>query len=308
MNNSMNVSDPSIDGSLKNRLCMVTGASSGIGREIALGLARRNAAVFLVCRDSGRGRTAQEYIRRQSGNSDVHLLLADLSSQKQVKALAADFLQQHGVLHLLVNNAGVIMGKRVLTEDGIEMTFAVDYLSYFLLTNLLLGALRAGAPSKVVNMTTSLHRMAKLDFDNLQGEKSFGRDSAYARSKLAVIMFTYELARRLEGSGITVNCVCPGACSSGIWSHSSRTIDAFFHALMKGSEQGAVLPLHLACSSGVEGLTGRYFETKQHLKITKVNVKGTESKSSPVTYDRETAAKLWEASERLTGLTGSPRV
>jgi len=296
------------DKSLKNRYCMVTGASSGIGREIALGLARRDATLFLVCRDPGRGRAAQEYIRQRSGNSDVHLLIADLSVQKQIKALAADFLQKHGVLHLLVNNAGVIMGKRVLTEDGIEMTFAVDYLSYFLLTNLLLGALRAGAPSKIVNMTTSLHRMAKLDFDNLQGEKSFGRDSAYARSKLAVVLFTYELVRRLEGSGVTVNCVCPGACSSAIWSHSSRTIDSFFHALMKGPEQGAVLPLHLACSSGVEGLTGRYFETKQHLKITRVNVKGTESKSSTLSYNRETAAKLWEVSERLTGLAGAPRI
>jgi NAD(P)-dependent dehydrogenase (short-subunit alcohol dehydrogenase family) len=296
------------DRSLKGRYCMVTGASSGIGREIALGLARRDAKVFLVCRDPGRGRSAQEYIRQQSGNDEVHLLLADLSAQKQVKDLAADFMQQHGVLHLLVNNAGVIMGKRVLTEDGIEMTFAVNYLACFLLTNLLLGALREGAPSKIVNLTTSLHRMAKLDFDNLQGEKSFGRDSAYGRSKLAVILFTYELAMRLEGSGITVNCVCPGACSSGIWSHSSRTINAFFHALMKGPEQGAVVPLHLACSSGVEGLTGRYFETKQHLRISRVNVRGTESKSSPVTYDRETAARLWKLSERLTGLAGSPRV
>jgi NAD(P)-dependent dehydrogenase (short-subunit alcohol dehydrogenase family) len=293
------------DGSLKDRYCMVTGASSGIGREIALGLARRDARVFLVCRDPGRGRAAQEYIRRQSGNNDVHLLMADLSVQDQIRMLAMDYVQQHGVLHLLVNNAGVIMGKRVLTADGIEMTFAVDYLSYFLLTNLLLGALKAGAPSKIVNMTTSLHRMAKLDFGNLQGEKSFGRDSAYARSKLAVVLFTYELARRLEGSGITVNCVCPGACSSTIWSHSSRTIDSFFHALMKGPEQGAVLPLHLACASGVEGLTGRYFETKQHLKITRVNVNGTESKSSHLSYDRETAAKLWEVSERLTGLAGS---
>jgi len=294
------------DGSLKNRYCMVTGASSGIGREIALGLARREARVFLVCRDSGRGRSAQEYIRQQSGNNDVHLLLADLSVQNQIRILAMDFMQQHGVLHLLVNNAGVIMGKRVLTEDGIEMTFAVDYLSYFLLTNLLLGALRAGAPSKIVNMTTSLHRLAKLDFDNLQGEKSFGRQSAYARSKLAVVFFTYELARRLEGSGITVNCVCPGACSSAIWSHSSRTINAFFHALMKGSEEGAALPLHLACSSEIEGLTGCYFETRQHLRISRVNVKGTESKSSRATYDRKTAARLWEISERLTGLAGAP--
>jgi len=287
---------------------MVTGASSGIGREIALGLAGREATVFLVCRDAGRGRSAQEYIQQQSGNSNVHLLLADLSVQGQVRAVAEGFKRQHGKLHLLVNNAGVIMGRRVLTEDGIEMTFAVNYLACFLLTSLLLDALKDGAPSKIVNLTTSLHRMARLDFDNLQGEKSFGRQSSYSMSKLAVILFTYELARRLQGSGVTVNCVCPGACSSAIWSHSSRTIDAFFRALMKGPGEGAVVPLHLACSSRVEGLTGRYFETKQHLKITRVNVKGTESKSSPVTYDRETAEKLWELSEKLTGMDGSPRL
>ena len=302
----MKKSDGLIDQSLKNRCCMVTGASSGIGREIALGLARKNATVFLVCRDQGRGSSAQDYIRQHSGNADVHLLLADLSVQKQVRSLAADFKRRHGVLHLLVNNAGVIIGRRVLTEDGIEMTFAVNYLGCFLLTNLLLGALKEGAPSKIVNLTTSLHRMAGLDFGNLQGEKSFGRESAYARSKLAVILFTYELARRLQGSGITVNCVCPGACSSGIWSHSSRTIDALFRVLMKEPGEGARLPLHLACSSDVEGQTGRYFQTRQHLKITRVKVEGTESKSSPVTYDRDIAARLWKLSEQLTGLAGSP--
>ena len=303
----MKKSDGLIDQSLKNRCCMVTGASSGIGREIALGLARKNATVFLVCRDQGRGSSAQDYIRQHSGNADVHLLLADLSVQKQVRSLAADFKRRHGVLHLLVNNAGVIIGRRVLTEDGIEMTFAVNYLGCFLLTNLLLGALKEGAPSKIVNLTTSLHRMAGLDFGNLQGEKSFGRESAYARSKLAVILFTYELARRLQGSGITVNCVCPGACSSGIWSHSSRTIDALFRVLMKEPGEGARLPLHLACSSDVEGQTGRYFQTRQHLKITRVKVEGTESKSSPVTYDRDTAVRLWKLSEQLTGLAGSPQ-
>jgi len=293
-----------IDRSLKNRSCMVTGASSGIGREIALGLARRDATVFLVCRDAGRGSAAQDYIRQRSGNTDVHVLLADLSSQRQVRALAEDFTGRHGRLHLLVNNAGVIMGSRVLTGDGFEMTFAVNYLACFTLTNLLLGSLKQAAPSKIINLTTSLHRMAKLDFNNLQGEKAYRRDEAYARSKLAVIIFTYELARRLGGSGVTVNCVCPGACSSEIWSRSSRMIDAFFHALMKGPEEGAVLPLHLACPGQADGLTGRYFETKQHLKISKVKVAGSMCKSSPVTYDRETAARLWELSERLTGLAG----
>jgi NAD(P)-dependent dehydrogenase (short-subunit alcohol dehydrogenase family) len=296
-----------IDNSLKNRSCMVTGASSGIGREIALGLARRDATVFLVCRDAGRGRSAQEYIRQQSGNPEIHVLMADLSAQKQVRELAEKFTGEYGKLHLLVNNAGVIMGRRALTGDGIEMTFAVNYLACFLLTNLLLDALKQGAPSRIVNLTTSLHRMAKLDFDNLQGERVYRRDEAYARSKLAVIIFTYELARRLEGTGVTANCVCPGAVGTDIWSHSSRMIDSVFHALMKGPAEGAALPLYLSCSGQADGVTGCYFQTKQHLRITKVNVAGTMSKSSPVTYDREAAARLWEVSERLTGLVGSPR-
>ena len=297
-----------IDQSLKNRYCMVTGASSGIGREIALGLARRDATVFMVCRDAGRGDAAKQYIRQQSGNPDVHLLLADMSVQQQVRALAEDFTGKHGRLHLLVNNAGVIMGRRVLTQDGFEMTFAINYLACFTLTNLLLGPLKEGAPSKVVNLTTALHRMAGLDFDNLQGEKVYRRDEAYARSKLAVIIFTYELARRLEGSGITVNCVCPGATGSGIWAHSSRLVDTFFHIFMKGPEEGAKLPLYLSCPGQADGLTGRYFQTGQHLKISKVKVAGAMSKSSPASYDSQTAAGLWELSERLTGLAGSPRL
>jgi len=287
---------------------MVTGASSGIGREIALGLARRDATVYMVCRDFGRGRSALEYVRQQSGNPDIHVLLADLSAQKQVRALAENFTRQHGRLHLLVNNAGVIMGRRVLTEDGFEITFAVNYIACFLLTNLLSGALREGAPSKIVNLTSAAHWTASLDFDNLQGEKVYRRDTVYAQSKLAVIIFTYELARRLEGTGITVNCVCPGATRSGIWAHSSRLVDAFFHAFMKGPEEGARLPLYLACSVQADGLTGRYFRTRQHLRTSKVDVTGTMSKSSPVTYDRETAAKLWELSEQLTGLAGFPRL
>ena len=297
-----------IEQSLKDLSCMVTGASSGIGREISLGLARSGATLFLVCRDAGRGNSAREYIRQQSGNTDVHLLLADLSDQRQVRALAEDFARQRGRLHLLVNNAGVIMGRRVLTEDGIEMTFAVNYVACFLLTNLLLGALKEGAPSKIVNMTSAAHWTAGIDFENLQGEKAYRRDEAYARSKLAVIIFTYELARRLEGTGITVNCVCPGAVRSGIWAHSSRLVDAFFRVFMKGPEEGAKLPLYLACSAQADSITGRYFRTRQHLRTSKVVVASTMSMSSPVTYDREIATKLWALSERLTGLAGAPRL
>lgn len=284
--------------------CLVTGANSGIGKEIALGLLKMGAGVTMLCRDPGRGKTAMEDLKNRSGRKSVDLIVADLSSQKQVRAASQAYRQAHAKLHVLVNNAGIVMDDRVLTEDGIEMTFAVNYLAYFLLTNLLVDILKTSAPSRVVNMASMAHMTARIDFDNLQGEKSYSRDAAYARSKLADILFTYELARRLEGTGVTANCVCPGAVYSTLWEDSSKIVDGLFKLFMKGPEQGARLPLYLACSPDVEGLSCRYFQTKQHLKFQRVNPRGTAARSSKETYDRDIAGKLWAVSEKLTGLSG----
>jgi len=288
---------------MRGRICMVTGASSGIGRETALGLAYLGAHVIIVCRDAGRGQAALEEIRRKSGNDSLELLLADLSSRAQIRKLAEEYKKKHNNLHVLVNNAGVIMEKRYLTEDGLEMTFAVNYLACFLLTNLLLDVIKASAPARIINMTSMLHRAAQLDFDNLQGERSYNRDVSYAQSKLADIIFTYELARRLEGSGVTVNCVCPGGVASHIWERSSKLIHGFFKLFIKGPEEGAKIPIYLASSDEVEDVSCSYFQTGQHLKFSKVKVRGAACKSSAQTYDRDVAARLWEISEKLTGIS-----
>jgi NAD(P)-dependent dehydrogenase (short-subunit alcohol dehydrogenase family) len=228
---------------------------------------------------------------------------ADLSSQSEVRGLAMRYRSKYGRLHVLINNAGIIRDKRELSEDGIEMTFAVNYLAYFLLTNLLLDLLKQSAPARVVNLASSIHRTARLDFDNLQGEKKYGRDRIYARSKLADIIFTNELARRLEGTGVTANSVCPGAVSSNIWANSSKAVNTFFKVFMKGPEQGAVLPLYVAASGDTAGLTGRYFQTKQHLKWASVKTGGSICQPSNQACDIQTAKKLWRISESLTGIS-----
>jgi NAD(P)-dependent dehydrogenase (short-subunit alcohol dehydrogenase family) len=286
---------------MSGKYCLVTGANSGIGKEISLALLKTGAHVTMVCRDPGRGKGALEEIRYRSGNKSADLIIADLASQKQIRAAGRDYLDRYDKLHVLVNNAGIVMDNRVLTEDGIEMTFAVNYLAYFLLTNLLIGVLKNSAPSRVVNLSSMAHRAAKIDFDNLQGEKGYTRDSSYARSKLADILFTYELARRLERTGVTVNCVCPGAVYSTLWEESSKIVNGFFKLFMKGPEEGARLPVYLARSPEVEGISCRYFQTKQHLKFQHVNPRGTITRSSMETYKTDVAKKLWAISEKLTG-------
>jgi len=280
---------------------MVTGASDGIGREIALGLARLGAAVVMVCRNPDKGRAATEEIRRKSPDAVLDLMLADLSSQAQVRRLAEGFKQKYRALNVLVNNAGIVMDNRALTEDGVEMTLAVNYLAPFLLTVLLVDVLKAGSPSRIVNMTSMVHRSIHLDLDNLQGEKRYSRDQVYGQSKLADIFLTYELARRLQGTGVTANCVCPGAVASNIWTNSNPVINAFFK-LMKGPQEGARLPLYLASSEEVEGVTGGYFQTRQNLWFEKVRTGNTACPSSRSTYDLKKSAELWEMSKRLTGL------
>lgn len=293
---------------MQDKICLVTGASAGIGKEIALGLAKLGARVVIVCRNASRGRESVEDIKAKSGNHFVELTLADLSSQRQIRKLAEDYKTKYDKLHVLVNNAGVIMGQRCLTDDGMETTFAVNYLAYFLLTNLLLDVIKASAPSRIINVTSAAHHTIGLDFDNLQGEKSFSRDSSYARSKLADVIFTYELARRLQGSGVTVNCVCPGGVATGLWVKSSKFINRFFNLFMKGPEEGARVPLYLASSGEIESVSCRYFRTRQHLKFSRVNVKNAEAESSALTYDRDVALKLWQVSESLTALSGRPDV
>jgi retinol dehydrogenase-14 len=280
---------------MKEQVCMVTGGTSGIGKATALGLARIGATVVVVGRNQERGEAAVAEIKRESGNESVDLMLADLSSQSAIRQLARDFQAKYQQLHVLVNNAGVYRSKRTVTEDGIEMHFAVNYLAPFLLTNLLLDVLEASAPARVVNVAGDYHRKATIDFDDLMCETNYSASKASNQSKLALVLFTYELARRLEGTGVTVNCLHPGAVATDPLSKDpdSPALSRFFYKLVKpfflSPEKGAQASIYLASSHEVEGVTGKYFEKKALVE------------SSPESYDLAIAKRLWEVSAELTG-------
>src|SRR5215216_432573 len=281
-------------GAMGKRVCLITGATSGIGKATAMGLANMGASVVMVARDRSRGEAALAEIKEGSANASVDLMLTDLSSQQEIHRLADEFKEAYPRVDVLINNAGVIRSKRITTADGIEMTFAVNHLAYFLLTNLLLDMLKASAPSRIVNVSSGDHSNATIDFDDLQGEKGYKGAKAYSQSKLANVLFTYELARRLEGTGITANCLHPGA---GVRTNLGSGVSGVFGImvrvltpLMKSPEKGAETSIYLASSPEVEGLSGRYF------------VKKDEARSSDVSYDERLARRLWEVSADLSNL------
>src|SRR5215210_1282440 len=280
-------------GGMGEKVCLITGATSGIGKATAMGLANMGASVVMVGRDRGRGEAALAEIKEKNGNASVDLMLADLSSQEEIRRLADEFKEACPRLDVLINNAGVFRSERITTADGIEMTFAVNHLAYFLLTNLLLDALEASAPSRIVNVSSGDHSNATIDFDDLQGEKGYKGAKAYSQSKLANVLFTYELARRLEGTGVTANCLHPGVVGTNLGSGVSGVFGFMVRALtplMKSPEQGAETSICLASSPEVESLSGRYF------------VKKAETRSSDESYDAGLARRLWEVSAELTNL------
>lgn len=280
---------------MQGKICLITGANSGIGKATALGLARMGATVVLVSRDRARGEQAQSEIKAQSGNPNIDLLLADLSSQKSIRQLADDFKQRYSQLHVLINNAGVFSPRKRLTVDGIDMVFAVNQLAPFLLTNLLLNVLKASAPARIVNVSSDSHEANYLKLDDLQSEKHYRPMRAYGQSKLALVLFTYELARRLEGTGVTANCLHPGFVATNI---AQRDLPPIVRLLAKpiflfgiSPEEGAKTSIYLASSPDVEGVTGKYF------------VKSVPRQSAPLTHDESLQHRLWQVCAVMTGLT-----
>jgi NAD(P)-dependent dehydrogenase (short-subunit alcohol dehydrogenase family) len=277
---------------IKGKTVLVTGATNGIGLVTARELARMGAQVTIVSRNADKCAAVAEAIKTETDNP-VEFIAADLSTLAGIMQTAAGFKQRHTRLHVLVNNAGGFFNKRFVTPDGLEMTFALNHLNYFLLTNLLLDVLKTSAPARVVNVASGTHTGAKLDFDNLQGEKRFAGFRAYGQSKLANVLFTYELARRLEETGVTVNALHPGYVDTGI----SLNNGFFFRVFAKLSarlfgrkpEEGAQTSLYLAASPEVEGVTGKYFTNCKPIQ------------SSPESYDKAAAEKLWQVSLELTG-------
>lgn len=276
------------------KTCMVTGANSGVGRVAALELAKRGANVVMICRNAEKAEPVRKEIISRSGGDSVELMLADLSLLREVRRLASEFLARHAKLHVLVNNAGSNFPRYEETAEGFERTIALNYYSPFLLTNLLLPALEAGAPSRVVNVASVAHFGGELNLDDLNGRGSgrmFGL-RAYSRSKLALVLFTYELARRLQGTNVTSNCLHPGAVRTNIWSHSGvmSPFVRFASLFMKSPAKGAETIVHLATSPDVDGVSGKYFDDMQPRL------------SSRASYDLELARRLWDLSARATGV------
>jgi len=282
--------DDGRDESMRGKIVMVTGANAGIGKATALALAKQGATVVMVSRNRARGEMAAEEVIARSGNASVELLVADLSSQDSVRRLARDFLARYERLDVLVNNAGVYMPRRQRTADGLETMFATNYLAQVLLTNLLLPALKAAAPARIVNVASGAQAMGRIDFADLQGEKRYRGMRAYAQSKLALIIWTYELARRLSGTGVAVNALEPGIVATKLPGRISPLV-ALIRPFMTTPEQGARSSVLLASSPRAASYTGNYFSSK-----------GVPIRSRHQSYDRRVAQRLWDETARLVGV------
>jgi retinol dehydrogenase-12 len=283
--------------SMIGKICVVTGANSGIGKETALGLAQMGAHVVMVCRNADKGKGALEDIRREVPSAQLDLLIADMSSQASVRALAEQIHEKYSRLHVLINNAGGAAGAGTLSADGIELTVAGNHIGAALLTGLLLDLLKASAPSRIVNVSSEAHRGTKeLDINNLPAiEPSvMSGFQAYGRSKLLMNAFTFELSRKLEGTGVTCNCLHPGVVATNIFSRARgvfKIILTLMQPFMLNAKQGAVVTLWAATSPELASVSGKYF------------VKSKEKESSPLSRDPKTQAEIWQWTEKVTGQT-----
>jgi len=276
---------------MNEKICMVTGATSGIGLETAHGLARKGATVIVVGRNPEKGAATVSRIQKSTGNPSIDFMQADLSVQAQIRQLTETFRTRYPRLDVLVNNAGAIFLKRELSADGIELTFALNHLSFFLLTNLLLETLKASAPARIVNVSSNMQKNARIDFEDLEGSRKYGSFRAYGQSKLCGLLFTYELARRLEGTRVTVNALHPGAVGTNIGGNNGwlgRLFTPMYKLLAKSPAKGAETSIYVASSPDIEGVTGKYFINKKPVA------------SSPISYDKAVAQRLWEVSESMT--------
>ena len=282
---------------MNGKTVLITGGTGGIGRATAVGLASMGARVGITGRDKGRAQRAAAEIASESGVSALDVFVADLSSQVQVRRLATEVLAAYPRIDVLVNNVGGFWSHRHVTADGLEHTFALNHLAPFLLTSLLAERLIASAPARVVTVSSGAQSMGKIDFDDLMGERKYSGQTAYNQSKLANVMFTYELARRFGGTGVTATVLHPGmtntAFSAEDPSRAFAPLVAVLRPFMRSPEKGAETPVYLASSPEAEGITGQYFANR---------APKTSNKSS---YDRGAAARLWRVSADLVGMTAS---
>jgi NAD(P)-dependent dehydrogenase (short-subunit alcohol dehydrogenase family) len=281
--------------SMQGKICVVTGASNGIGKETARALARQGVHVVMVCRSRERGEAVQREILAEVPGAGVDLMIGDLSSQAAVKQVAAEILARYPAIHVLINNAGVNTDYHQRSVDGVELILATNHLGPFLLTHLLADALAAAAPSRVINVSSMMQRGARIDWDDLEFERrAFSLAKPYAQSKLMNIMFTYELARRWKDRGVTVNAVHPGVIKTGLSSDIRNPVVRVLFNIAKrffnSPEEGAEGSVYLATSPEIEGKTGGYYEARKLVK------------SNPISYDQEALERLWRTSEKYVGL------
>lgn len=287
---------------LRGKVALVTGATNGIGKVTARELATMGAATVIIGRSAERVQQTVEEIKQVAGHEQVEGIVADLSLMSQTRAAADAFRRKYDRLDVLVNNAGVGASQRSVTEEGFERMFAVNHLSYFLLTNLLLDMIKNSAPARIVNLSSDAHQMARMDFDNLQSERDWGRAGfkAYGRTKLMNILFTRELARRLEGTGVTANAVHPGVVATGIWRGTGgvfgKVVGTLAPLLMRTPEDGAQTSIYVATSPEIEGQTGLYFSDSRPISPAKV------------AQDDDAARRLWAVSAELVGLSEAAAV
>jgi NAD(P)-dependent dehydrogenase (short-subunit alcohol dehydrogenase family) len=287
---------------MKGKICVVTGSNSGIGKETALSLANMGAHVVMVVRNQERGEKARLEIVKQTGNNTVDLMICDLSSMDSVRRFAKEFKGKYDSLDVLVNNAGAMFNKREVTPEGFERTFAVNYLGPFLLTHELLGLLRSSAPSRIINVSSGLAKNGKVDLDDLQSEKNFVGTKAYARvrapvyasTKLMHMMFTYELSRRLKGTGVTANVLMPGFVATNLGKNSGSLSSSLMFKMVRpmqvNAKKGAETSVYLASSADVKDVTGKCFAKKKEVM------------TCPASYDEELQNGLWKKTESMLGL------
>ncbi|XP_004682135.1 PREDICTED: retinol dehydrogenase 11 [Condylura cristata] len=277
---------------LPGKVVVITGANTGIGKETARELAQRGARVYLACRDVQKGELVAKEIQVMTGNKQVLVRKLDLADTKSIRAFAKEFLAEEKHLHILINNAGVMMCPYSKTADGFEMHIGVNHLGHFLLTHLLLDRLKESAPSRVVNLSSLAHHMGKIHFHNLHGEKFYNSGLAYCHSKLANILFTQELARRLKGSSVTTYSVHPGTVHTELIRHSTfvRWMWRLFSFFIKTPQQGAQTTLHCAIAEGLEGLSGSHFSD---CCLARVSAQGR---------NETIARRLWDVSCDLVGI------
>ncbi len=283
---------------MKDKHVLVTGATNGIGKQAALEIAEMGASVTIVGRNESKTRAVCSELQAGSGNEQIDWLLGDLSSMAEVRRVAEEFRARHNRLDVLLNNAGAVFSEYQTSADGYEMTFALNHISYYLLTMLLLDMLNGTAQeegeARIINVSSSAHRNATLRLDNLRDKSGYGFMNSYGASKLMNVLFTYELARRLEGSGVTVNAVHPGLVDTGFGHNTSRIWSAMIKVLQKlfaiSTERGAQTLVYLATAEEVAGISGEYWNEK------------TQKRSSKQSYDREQQAKLWDFSAKITGI------